>query len=192
MTDTTDVILQAAHQRFAHDGPSKTTMAAIAHDCGMSVGNLYRHFDNKHAIMVACLTLQLQKKLDAGTDAAANHHCNALDALRAFLQARLQQGHQQFSSSRHLFDLIAVIDASHHDVLVSYEKKVIDAMAHMIKQGIDEHLISCLDAKQTAYDIHQATLRYNNPITLQSHPLKLLQSDLNRLLDLLTMGLHPR
>lgn len=191
MPNTMDTILQAALQRFADYGASKTTMADIAHDCGMSVGNLYRHFDNKEAIMVACLTLQLQKKLDAGTD-AINNQPNALDALRAFLQARLQLGHQQFATSRHLFDLMAVIDARHHDVLLAYESKVIDAIASLLAQGVEQGLIQCHDAKQTAYDIHQATLRYNNPITLQNHPLKQLQSELDRLLDLLSVGLCPR
>ncbi|GAV21360.1 bacterial regulatory proteins, TetR family [Mariprofundus micogutta] len=35
-------IVAAARQRFSHYGYGKTTMAEIASDCQMSVGNLYR------------------------------------------------------------------------------------------------------------------------------------------------------
>jgi AcrR family transcriptional regulator len=187
---TTDIILNAARQRFSDYGPGKTTMAEIAADCDMSVGNLYRHFDNKQAIMVASMQQQLQKKLQAGMTAAAQQH-DGLDALRCFLQTRLHLAHAQFAGTRHLFDLLHIIESHHREVLLDYEQQVITAMAEIIQKGIECGQFSHPDPMQLAYDIHQACLRYNHPITLQNHPLKDLSTDLNRLVDLLYSGLKP-
>ncbi len=189
MTDTINVILKAARQRFSDYGPCKTTMAEIASDCDMSVGNLYRHFENKKDMMMACLKQQLQEKLDAGIAAASNHE-HPLDALRAFLQARLSMGHAQFAGTRHLFDLFNAIESRHRDVLLTYENKVITAIAAILQQGVQQDQFHCDHTTQTAYDIHQATLRYNHPINLQHNPLDQLSADLNRLVDLFYSGLR--
>ena len=46
-SDTRDQILTAARARITHYGYAKTTMAEIASDCAMSVGNIYRFFGSK-------------------------------------------------------------------------------------------------------------------------------------------------
>jgi len=188
MNDIITLILTAARARFSDYGPCKTTMADIASDCDMSVGNLYRHFENKNALMVACLEQQLQEKLDAGI--AATHHHNALDALHAFLQTRLNIAHAQFAGTRHLLDLFNAIECRHRDVLLTYEGKVITAIAAILQKGVQQGQFHCDDTMQTAYDIHQATLRYNNPINLQHNPLEQLSADLKRLVDLLYSGIR--
>ncbi|MDQ6950946.1 MAG: TetR/AcrR family transcriptional regulator [Mariprofundales bacterium] len=190
MTATIDFILNAARKRFSDYGPCKTTMAEIAKDCDMSVGNLYRHFENKSAMMIACLEQQLQEKLDAGITVTVHH--DGLDALRAFLQTRLKIGHAQFADTRHLFDLFIAIESRHRDLLLAYEEKVIVAIANILQKGVQQGQFSCGDTMQTAYDIHQATLRYNNPINLQNNSLERLSIDLDRLLDLLYSGLQSR
>ncbi len=190
MADMINSILRAAYKRFSDYGPCKTTMAEIANDCGTSVGNLYRHFESKNAIMMACLEQQLQEKLDAGIAAAAKYD-DALDALRSFLQTRLFLGYAQFADTRHLFDLINTIESQHHEVLLAYEQKVISALAYIILKGVEQNQFGRCDAMQVAYDIHQATLRYNHPVTLQNNTLKILTQDLNRLIDLLYSGLKP-
>ncbi|MDQ6964401.1 MAG: TetR/AcrR family transcriptional regulator, partial [Mariprofundales bacterium] len=167
-----------------------TTMSEIAKDCNMSVGNLYRHFDNKSSIMVACLKQQLQDKLDAGITAAAHH--TGLKALRAFFQSRLKLGHLQFAETRHLLDLFIAIESSHRDLLLLYEDRVIVAITEILDKGVQTGVFSCRDTQQTAYDIHQATLRYNHPLTLQNNTLDQLTTDLDRLLDLLYSGLQSR
>ena len=187
--ETTERILQAARARFSDYGPSKTTMAEIAADCRMSVGNLYRHFANKQAMMVACVQQQLQEKLDAGIAAAAMQE-DPLEALRGFLQTRLRLAHAQFADTRHLFDLLHAIESHHRDLLLAYEAKVIDALADILQRGMACGRFARRDARQLAYDIHQATLRYNHPVTLKHHPLEALRGDLDRLVDLLDAGLR--
>jgi len=185
----TETILQAAHRRFADYGPNKTSMAEIAADSDMSVGNLYRHFKNKEAIIVACMEQHLQQRLDAGIAAAALEQ-DALKALRIFLQRRLEIGHAHFVDTRHLFDLMAIINQRHLDILIIHENRVVMAIAALLEQGVAQRLFSCADPQQTAYDIYQATMRYNHPISLKNNQLDTLVSDLNHLVDLFYQGLR--
>jgi len=67
-------ILEAAERRFAHYGYGKTTMAEIAQDADMSVGNLYRFFRNKEAIALAGTERLLSAKLDAGLRRQHRNH----------------------------------------------------------------------------------------------------------------------
>ncbi|MDQ6991043.1 MAG: TetR family transcriptional regulator [Mariprofundaceae bacterium] len=144
--------ISALFSHFAKYGPCKTMMAEIAKDCDVSVGNVYRHFENKNTVMIACLEQQLQEKLDA-----------------------------------------VIKSTSHHrDLLLTYEKKVIAAIAVILQKGVQQGQFSCGDTMQTTYDIHQASLRYNNPISLQNNSLEQLSIDLNHLLDLLYSGLQNR
>jgi len=184
-------ILQAAAKRFAGYGPSKTTMAEIARDCGMSVGNLYRHFANKQAIMLACLEQHLQEKLEAGI-AAARARDEPLDALHAFLHTRLRIAHAQLTDARHLFELVEAIESRHRDTLLRYERQVIEALAEILERGVTQGRFAVADTRQTAYDIHQATLRYNHPLFLRQHELDVLERDLARLVRLLDVGLQRR
>jgi len=153
-----DTILDAAQRRFSDYGPCKTTMNEIAVDCAMSVGNLYRHFKNKDALALACLERQLQHKLDAGIQAAGTESV-PLEALRLFLITRLRIGHAQFAGTRHLFELLSRIECHHRAVLLSYERKVIDAITEILIHGVSIGDFSLSDPAQTAYDIHQGTLR---------------------------------
>jgi len=189
--DIRNRILDAADRRLSDYGYHKTTMAEIAADCAMSVGNLYRHFANKEAIALACVERTLQTKLDAGCEAAAKE-ADALDALQAFLLTRLRIAHAHYAGTRHLFDMMALINAGHRDLLLAYEQRVIEALAGILERGIAQGRFRRFDAMQTAYDIHQATLRYNNPINLKYNELTTLEADLRRLIALLDEGLAPR
>jgi len=187
-TDMMEQILDAAEQRFAHYGYGKTTMAEIARDVGMSVGNLYRFFKNKEAIALASTEKLLAAKLDAGLRAAASESTSC-GALRVFLLARLRLAHANFSDNRHLFELVELNNIRHRDILLSYESKVIDAMAKMLEQGMHNGNIRTGDAHRMAYLMHQALLRYNSPISLKRNNLETLEIDLRDTLELLYLGL---
>jgi len=188
MSDVQGLIIDAAEQRFADYGYNKTTMAEIAADCDMCVGNLYRHFKNKEAIAVGSMQRLLDSKLAAGVRAAKDKS-DAAEALSAFLLARLRLAHGHYAGTRHLFDMMQLVNTRHRDMLLGFEDRVINALASIIQEGVDQGSFHACDARQTAYDIHQATLRYNSPINLKNNDLKTLEADLSRLLALLFRGL---
>lgn len=188
MSDVQGLIIDAAERRFADYGYNKTTMAEISADCDMCVGNLYRHFKNKEAIAVGSMQRLLNNKLAAGVSAASGKS-DASEALSVFLFARLRLAHAHYAETRHLFDMMQLVNMRHRDLLLAYEDKVIDALAVIVQQGIEQGIFRACDARQMAYDIHQATLRYNSPINLKNNELPTLEADLSRLLALLLRGL---
>jgi len=188
MSDVQGLIIDAAERRFADYGYNKTTMAEIAADCDMCVGNLYRHFKNKEAIAVGSMQRLLDNKLAAGVRAASGKP-DACEALSVFLFARLRLAHAHYAGTRHLFDMMQLVNMKHRALLLEYEGKVIKVLGNIIQRGIDQGSFHTCDAQQTAYDIHQATLRYNSPINLKNNELKTLEEDLSRLLALLFRGL---
>lgn len=58
-------ILQAADICFTESGLSKTTMRDIAKQAGMSLGNIYRYFDNKKALIQAFVGKNSQELKEA-------------------------------------------------------------------------------------------------------------------------------
>jgi len=188
ISETQAQILDVAEQRFADYGYNKTTMAEIAADCGMSVGNLYRHFDNKSAIAAASMQRFLDLKLQKGQEAAAAE-TSACSKLSAFLLARLELSHARVVDSRHLHELIQTIDSQHSQLLLQQEQKVIEAMAAILKEGIAAGYIIQLDAHRTAHLLHQALLRYNHPISLKRNSLEQLEKDLRDTLALFYSGI---
>ncbi len=184
-------ILAAAERRFADYGYAKTTMAEIAADAGMSVGNLYRHFENKETLAMSCMRRQLEAKLRAGIDAAARAR-SASEALEAFLLARLRAGHAQFAQTRHLYDMVRLANERYRDLLLEFERRVILALADILRRGVREGAFAVDDPERTAYDIHQALMRYNHPVSLRYNELPVLEADLERLIELLRRGLAPR
>ena len=184
-----NIILRAAQQRFSDYGYAKTSMAEIATDCDMSVGNLYRHFKSKETLAVACMELTLKAKLEAGIQAASQSK-QPLESITVFCLARLRIGHAHVADTRHLFDMMELMVNKHRDLLLTYEGKTIQALASLIEEGIKQNAFRGMDSQQTAYDMHQAMLRYNNPIMLKNNPLEILERDLQRLIQLLFQGIR--
>ncbi len=183
-------ILDAAEQRFADYGYGKTTMAEIAADCSMCVGNLYRFFENKSAIAAACVARLHRRKLRAGLAAAAKE-AGAVAKLRAFLSERLRLAHAHVVGHRHLYELVRVIESEHAAMLDASENEVIAAMADLLQRGMAAGEVRRGDAHRMAFLVHQSLLRYNNPVSLKRNPPDRLHADLSDYLDLLYAGLNP-
>lgn len=187
-SDTAQTILSAAENRIADYGYNKTTMADIANDCGMSVGNLYRFFPNKSAIAAGMLSQYLQTKLNIGLQVAGRESM-LFNRICAFMIHRLRYAHQYFSSCRHLHECVSMIAAEHKDILQEAELAVINALTDMLTNGIQNKEIRPVDPARTAYLIHQACMRYNYPISLKNNDLDTLEADLSDTMRLFFEGL---
>ena len=82
-------ILNAAHKCFIERGFHAASMASIAETANMSAGLIYRYFENKNAIVLAIIALQLQERR---TDIAALHSNTDLGQRIIELFARWQRG----------------------------------------------------------------------------------------------------
>jgi len=159
-------IISAANRRLAHYGYSKTTMAEIAKDCDMSVGNLYRFYKNKEAIAAAGAERCMQEQAEV-SEAAAQDKTNSLEQLHTYLNARLRYMHQFFSETPHLHELVELISTHHGEILQAYENRTIEYMTQIIKHGQQSGALRTGDAKVMAANLYLATYCFDMPTCLQ-------------------------
>jgi len=188
---TRQTILEAARKRFIHFGPRKTTMAEIAADCGMSVGNLYRFFDNKEAIVKAVAQWTHENRFQAMV-AAVDPAAPALAQNAAALTARMRLTHQITASAPRIMEMIQEVIQNHPEVLVTLEAKTIDLLAGILEEGMARGEIRRDDPRKLAAVIEHSSLRFNLPVFLAQLPLEQIQTELADHLELLALGLAPR
>jgi len=182
-----EMIVAAAIKRFSHYGYGKTTMAELAADCDMSVGNLYRFYKNKEDIAVEGARSCMTDKALAGERAAADAD-TAIQALRRFCLARLRFLHRFVSETPHMYELVQLIAGKHKDVLQHFEDRASETIRAIIAAGIDHGEFRDCDAASAAAAIYNATSKYNMPLCMDT-PLPQLEAELGSLLDLIDAGL---
>jgi len=182
-----EIIVAAAIKRLSHYGYGKTTMAEIAADCDMSVGNLYRFYKNKEDIAVEGARSCMTDKALAGERAAADAD-TAMQALRDFCLARLSFLHRFVSETPHMYELVQLIAGKHKDVLQHFEDRASEAIRGIIVSGMERGEFRACDTASAAADIYNATMKYNMPLCMDA-PLPQLEAELGSLLDLIYAGL---
>ncbi len=186
-TSDKETIVAAAIKRFSRYGYGKTTMAEIAADCDMSVGNLYRFYKNKEDIAVEGARVCMTEKADAGERAAAQADA-AMQALRDYCLARLRYLHCFVSETPHMYELVQLIADKHRGVLQHFEDRGSEVIRDIIATGIDGGEFRVCDAASVAADIYNATSKYNMPLCMDA-PLKKLERELDSVLSLIYAGL---
>ena len=67
-------ILETGITEFAQNGPDQANINVIAKKSGVSIGVIYKYFENKDAFFVACLRHALKTLEGAINDALAGKH----------------------------------------------------------------------------------------------------------------------
>jgi len=182
-----EIIVDAACKRFSHYGYRKTTMAEIAGDCDMSVGNLYRFYKNKEDIAVEGARTCMTEKAEV-SEAASMQADTPMQAIRQYCLARLRFLHCFVSETPHMYELVQLIAGKHKDVLQHFEDRAGEAIRVIVLTGIEQGAFRDCDAAAKAADIYHATTKYNLPLCMDA-PLAQLEAELGSLLDLIADGL---
>ena len=188
--ETRNRIISAAGKRFAHYGYGKTTMAEIAKDCDMSVGNLYRFYKNKEAIAAAGAEACFLEKAETG-EAAIDSNQPAVEQLCAFLIARLRYMHRFVSETPHLHEIVELVSTKHKDLLQHYEDRAIDYMAGIIEAGQQRGEIREGDPLDLAMNLYSAMISFNMPLCMFG-ALQEKEVQLRSLLETIFRGLGSR
>jgi len=188
--ETKKRIISAAGERFAHYGYGKTTMAEIAKDCDMSVGNLYRFYKNKEAIAAAGAEACFLEKAETG-EAANDQNRPSIEQLSAFLIARLRYMHRFVSETPHMHEIVELISTKHQELLQHYEDRAIDYMAGIIESGQKRGEIRAGDPLDMAMNLYRAMISFNMPLCMFG-PLNEKEIQLQSLLEAFFIGLGNR
>lgn len=98
---TRERIVAAATELFAAQGYDGTTTAAIARRAGIAEGTIYRHFNSKKELFIACVKPVVEESFRRGLD-GAQEGADLRRIIRTFLESRLQM----FASHPDAFNIL--------------------------------------------------------------------------------------
>ncbi|PTQ91186.1 TetR/AcrR family transcriptional regulator [Agitococcus lubricus] len=138
-----DALLSAALERLANDGVAKLSLRALASDVGVSPTAVYRHFEDKSALLaaIACdgfvgLTQNMVKHL--GVDP-----CDALTALKRIGIGYVDYAMHHPAHYRLMFGQ-RMVERARYPELYQASNASFATLRNMIKRGMDEQLFKDL------------------------------------------------
>jgi AcrR family transcriptional regulator len=185
-------ILEAAFKRFGHYGYNKTTMAEIAEDTGMSAANLYRYFENKQEIAVACANRCICQHIDLLRAAVREPKLSATAQLENYVMTMLIDCHETFSNETKINEVVTFITNERSDLV--YQK--IDAqqalIAEILAHGNQTGEFDVNDVIATARAVHSTLVVFGVPLFMSLYPLDEFRNKARDVVKLLLYGLNKR
>lgn len=81
-----NAIMEAGIEAFSKQGLDRTSVSAVAAAAGVSVGVIYKYFEDKDAFFLACVRYAL-RELDAALEQAVESGADVRDAMRSLIGA---------------------------------------------------------------------------------------------------------
>ncbi len=185
-------ILESASNRFSHYGYTKITMAEIADDCGMSAANLYRYFRNKQEIATACVSNNIQDRLDRIKNSIESETSSACLKLENLIHASLHYSHEIYAHDERIYELIGFITDEKPE-LVHYK---IDLLQNEIKAilqfGNQTREFDVEDIDATASAIYTSIALFDTPIFMGFYSIDKFEHLANEVLQLILRGIKRR
>ena len=195
--NTASDILEAATARFKQYGYRKTTMAEIAHDCGMSAGNLYRYFDNKAdigaAVCVAWFAAVQSALNETVRSQPSAHHLPAPEpaaSIERYIRTLMELTLQSCRETPHIQDMIDFLSEERRDILRDHLRACRDIIAFIIQKGVDDGSITVPDVDEAASAVQFALVRFEYPPLLMFSPPEDLEKDIAPMVRLIVDGLR--
>lgn len=182
-------ILDAAFQRFAQFGFSKTTMAEIARGCDMSAGNLYRFFDNKSEIGAACARRCMEEAERRLNEVAKRPDFSSGERLELFVLTKINYLHEQFSEQPQHRELVEFISRDRHDLVLRHLEAQKSMVAEIIAEGNCKGEFDVADVRESAETFLAATMKFIAPHFMDMFSAETLRKEATLVVRLLVHGL---
>ncbi len=100
--DQLNTLLQAAIHEFAAKGYERARISTIAHQAGVSVGVIYKYYEDKPALFLACVRVSLEPLHDALKEAVSKSD-RIEDSLESIIRTlvRHSKAHQEVNRMYH-------------------------------------------------------------------------------------------
>ncbi|HEC12110.1 MAG TPA: TetR/AcrR family transcriptional regulator [Acidiferrobacteraceae bacterium] len=187
--DTRCQIVAAAEARFRTYGFTKTTMAEIAEDVGMSAANLYRYFENKQDIAAVCANRCMSEQIDVLRDVTQQPGLAAGERLVSFVLAMLRYTHEQASEHPKIDELVQIIAKEHQQLVHDKNMAIRELIAEILVQGNDSGEFDVADAEDTAHAIYSAIALFGIPLFMPLYSLGEFELRVKSVVKLLIRGL---
>ncbi|MGI9294349.1 MAG: TetR/AcrR family transcriptional regulator [Pseudomonadales bacterium] len=175
---TREKILQAARSVFARDGYVAMRMGDVAIEAGLSMGSLYRYFEDKEDLFANLIANVHETLYDASKAAQSDFSTHPFDALLEANRGYLECYYNNRDIMRALFEAVTV-DKRDRDIWWRMRERHIDRFTHAVSSahgitevdGIDVRIV--VDAmaslvEQSAYCWYAQEQLNANPIPLDT------------------------
>lgn len=190
---TRERIIESAFNHFRQYGYTKSTMAEIAEDCGMSAANLYRYFKNKQEIACACVEGCIEKRLVNIKQTIDDQSLNsATEKLHSLILTTLRLCHDIFENDQKIYELIAYVTDEKPSVIHNKISSIQSEIKTILQQGIqkDEFVIDNID--ETARAIYTSIALFDTPVFMGFYPLETFETLANEVFNLIIKGIELR
>lgn len=155
-------ILDSAERLFRHYGYSKTTVADIARDLGMSPANIYRFFESKNEILQALCSRMLGSGHELALQIAALP-LSAEERLRRYVETEHRLTVETMMDAQKVHEMVVVAIEQNWDVIDRHIDRLTDVVQKIIEDGIAAGEFPQQDARVAARC-------FGASIALLSHP----------------------
>ncbi|SSC67901.1 unnamed protein product [Ciceribacter selenitireducens ATCC BAA-1503] len=155
-------ILDSAERLFRHYGYSKTTVADIARDLGMSPANIYRFFESKNEILQALCSRMLGTGHELALQIAALP-LSAEERLRRYVETEHRLTVETMMDAQKVHEMVVVAIEQNWDVIDRHIDRLTDVIQKIIEDGIAAGEFPQQDARVAARC-------FGASIALLSHP----------------------
>ena len=160
--DTATRILEAAEAQFRHYGYSKTTVADVAKELGMSPANIYRFFGSKGELLEGVCARMLQQSLMIAK-AAADLPVSAEERLRRYSMSHFEFTVSTMLDERKVHEMVVVAIEPDWHVIEKHLDRVQELIEEIIRQGIQAGEFAEQDAAVASRCFGAATLNLCHP-----------------------------
>ncbi len=161
-------VLNSAWKRFGHFGYNKTTMAEIAHDCGMSAANLYRYFNNKSTIGAGIAKRYFDKESELISEVVKRTDLTPREKLEEVVLASVRYNFTEFENTPAIMELIDHICRDGQNLISDHKSKVVAEIVNVLAEGNLSMDFNVTDTEETAVAIRLATIPFHvTPVFLK-------------------------
>lgn len=155
--DTREEILRGTYRVLCEHGYANLSMRKIAQECGTSKSLLHYHFDSKDELLLAFLDRFLDRLDEQVTESES---ADPVERLETFLDRFVPGPDEHARQSFWLALLEMRQQAAHNDAfrerLARNNEAILDALASIITDGIDQGTFHDVDPDRTAELIYSA------------------------------------
>jgi AcrR family transcriptional regulator len=193
LDNSKDRIIEAAEANFRRYGYSKTTVADIAKDAGMSPANVYRFFDSKGDIVGAIAELWLGE-MEAYARRIALRDAPASDRLRAYvLEIHAATVERYLDKDKEkIHEMCQMVISEQWPVVKGHIERMREILTLIVEAGVQSGEFAVKDAGQAAETVKNALMKFHHPSVVAQCASEPLADQAKDLVALLLRGLTAR
>lgn len=161
--DTRSRIVETADALFRRLGYSKTTVADIAAELGMSPANVYRFFSSKNAIVEA-ICQRCLGELDSKAWAVARSRGTAADRITRLFIEIFRYHRDNLITEKRVHDIVLVAMENNWAAIEAHTEMIRKVLEVILRDGIANGEFEAADAHETSVVIKRSMVHFCHPL----------------------------